>query len=200
MFNIGGKRGENDFQDRLRELETLAYSVTETGGDAQYLNQAGDLCVTASQPVPAIDYYGQAIDSYVKSDRFDAATAVCKKIIRLSPQVVRARCTITWLAIGKGFVAEAQEYVNNYLLAAEVAGREVLARAQVKRMSAVADAVPLRLYLAERLLELGDEREADHLFGMVFRERNLGMKRPTNPQKRWGEARRGALLTTEQLG
>jgi hypothetical protein len=193
------KSSEDEVKDRLRQLETLAFSTTDSGGDAVYFNQAGDLCASVRQPIAALEYYGHSIDSYVKADRFDAATAVCKKVIRLSPQVVRAHCTLAWLAIGKGFVSEAQEFVEHYLLAAAQAERELIACHQVKRMSAIAEAEPLRLYLAERLLDLGDDHASDHLFGLIFRERNVGDGRRIDPKRRWIEARRCALMGPDQI-
>jgi hypothetical protein len=135
----------------------------------------------------------------VRADRFNAATAVCKKVIRLSPQVVRARCTLAWLALGKGFVPEAQEYIDHYLMAAERAGREVLARHQVKRMSTVADAEPMRMFLAHRLLEMGEDRTANQVFGMVLQERNQRGRQPTDAVQRWHEARRCALMSPSEI-
>ena len=190
---------EDQIQDRLRQLETLAFSTGDSGGDAVYFNQAGDLCASVQQPIAALEYYGHSIDSYVKADRFDAATAVCKKVIRLSPRVVRAHCTLAWLAIGKGFVPEAQQFIEHYLVAAAVSERELVARHQVKRMSTIADAEPLRIYLAERLLDLGDDQASDYLFGTIFRERNLGGVRIPDPKRRWNEARRCALMGPDQI-
>lgn len=199
MFGFRGER-EADLDARLRQLESLAYAANQDGNDAPYFNQAGDLCVAARQPIDALQYYGQSIDSYVRADRFNAATAVCKKVIRLSPMVVRARCTVAWLAIGKGFVPEAQEFIDHYLVAAARAGREVLARHQVRRMSMVADAEPLRMFLAHRLLELGEDRTSDLLFGLVLRDRNRdGRRRLTDPGRRWLEARRCALMSPSDI-
>lgn len=200
MFRFRGDRSADELKARLRQLETRAYETNEDGTDAIYFNQAGDLCVAARQPVDALGYYGQSIDSYVRADRFDAATGVCKKVIRLSPLVVRARCTLAWLALGKGFVPEAQEFIEHYLVAAARAGREVLACHQVKRMSVIAEAEPLRMYLAHRLLDLGDDRTADHLFGLVLRERNHGARRrAVDPGRRWLEARRCALMGPAEI-
>ncbi len=199
MFGFRGDRGA-DLTERLRQLESMAYATNEDGNDAPYFNQAGDLCVGASRPLEALGYYGQSIDSYVRADRFNAATAVCKKVIRLSPVVVRTHCTLAWLALGKGFVPEAQEYIDHYLAAAVRAGREVLARHQVKRMSVIADAEPMRMFLAHRLLELGEDLTANHLFGLVLKDRNQGRnRRPMDPARRWFEARRCALMSPSEI-
>lgn len=195
MFRFRGDRSVDELKTRLRQLETQAFETNEDGTDAICFNQAGDLCVAAHRPIDALQYYGKSIDSYVRVDRFDAATGVCKKVIRLSPLVVRARCTLAWLALGKGIASEAQEFIEHYLVAAARAGREVLACHQVKRMSLIAEAEPLRMYLAHRLLDLGDDRTSDHLFGLVLRERNhAGRRSAVDPARRWLEARRCALM------
>jgi hypothetical protein len=201
MFGFRGDRGAAaELHDRLEELERLAYGSNDMHGDGVYFNQAGDLCLAAQQPVSALEYYGQSIDAYVKADRFDAATGVCKKVIRLSPSVVRARCTLAWLALGKGFVPEAQAFIEHYLMAAMRAGRDVLARHQMKRMSVIAEEEPLRMYLAECLLNMGEERTADHLFGAVYRERNHGRtRRHVDTSRRWFEARRCALMSPSEI-
>lgn len=193
MF-FSGKRVDRRLIDQLDDLERKAETAHGPGGAATYLNQAGDLCLVSGRLADALGYYGKAIDTHVQADRFDAAGAVCRKVLRTSPAVIRARCTLAWLALGSGHEADAREEAQRYLRAAERAGREMVALLQVRRMATIAESEDLRLFLGEVLLDLGDESTADHLFGTVFRERNA-LERPiaVDPEERWGTARRAAL-------
>lgn len=179
---------------QLDDLEHRAEHAHGPGGAATYLNQAGDLCLAAGRASDALHYYGKAIDIHVLADRFEAAGAVCRKVIRTAPQVVRARCTLAWLSLGTGHEADARQHAQQYIGAAELAGKELLALLQVRRMSTIAESPELRMYLGELLIELGDEAAADHLIGRVLSERNA-LLRPTvvEPDERWSTARRAAL-------
>jgi tetratricopeptide (TPR) repeat protein len=182
-------------EDRLRELEDLAEFATIPGANAVYLNQAGDACIAAGEYERGLQYIGRAIDAHVKADRFVAAMALCKKALRLNPEVVRARCTLAWLSIGNGFEGDACTWVDGYVTAAEHAGREHLAVSQLRRMGEVAAGEELRVVVGERLLALGDELMSDHLLGMAYGERN-GTAHPPHPddEERWSTARRAVLL------
>jgi hypothetical protein len=108
--------------------------------------------------------------------------------------VVRARCTLTWLALANGMEQDARVEAEEYLAAAERAGAEMMALLQVRRMVNVAESVELRLYLAEVLMALGDQRTADEVIGRVLAERN-GLEPPLTvaPDDRRNLARRAAI-------
>src|SRR5262249_20846331 len=111
---------------------------------------------------------------------------------------VRARCTLSWLAIGKGFVADAQTQVTDYAETAYREGRETLAANQISRMGELTPSALLRITLAEQLLTLGADRAADHLFGIVFHEENFG--RTDDPDLDWTQIMRAALMGPRELG
>jgi len=186
-----------------RQLEELEYQAEHSmipGAGATYLNHAGDLCLRAGEDGLALEYFGQAIDAHVKADRFAPAMALCRKVLRIAPAVVRARCTLTWLAIGNGFEGDACTLLESYVLSAERAGRERLALSQLKRMGDIATGEELRFAVGDRMLTLGDERAADHLFGLALAARN-GKYRPMTAavDDRWSTARRAALLGPRDL-
>lgn len=197
-------RPDRNLNTRLRELEEKAEQAAVSGSGAPFLNQAGDICAAAGQMGFALEYYGRAIDAMIQSDRFDAAAAVCKKVVRLYPEVVRAHCTLAWIAIANGFSAEARNHASVYVDAAKRAGRENLALNQIRRMSAAAENDQLRMSLGELLMALGDDQTADHFFGEALRDRNqdgqlpLGATDPTDETREM--ARRAALLGPRQLG
>ena len=194
LFNRSKNNPIRDLQAQLNELEANAQSAHGPGGAATYYNRAGDLLVDAGRVMNALEYYGEAIDTHVKADRFEPAAALCRKVIRLVPAVVRTRCTLTWLALGDGFDGDAQTHVEKYIEAATGAGRTDIVLTQLRRMSTVAGSESLRLYLGDKLLSLGDATGADHLFGAVYRERNkLAPQRTVKPDERRFTARRAAL-------
>lgn len=179
---------------KLDELEQNAQHAHGPGGAAIYYNQAGDLLVDAGRVTNALEYFGEAIDTHVKADRFEPAAALCRKVIRLVPAVVRTRCTLTWLALGDGFDSDAQSHLLRYVEAAMDAGRNDIVLTQLRRMSAIAGTDSLRIYLAEMLLMMGDDTGADQMFGAVYRERNaLDPRRTIKPDERRFAARRAAL-------
>lgn len=194
FFNKAKKFSPADIKARLAEFDRNAQSAHGPGGAATFYNQAGDMLVDAGRVTNALEYYGEAIDTHVKADRFEAAAALCRKVIRLVPAVVRTRCTLTWLALGDGFDGDAQSHLSRYVDAAMEAGRTDIVLTQVRRMATIAGTESLRLFLAEMLLTLGDETGADHLFGAVYRERNaLDPKRTVGLDERRFAARRAAL-------
>ena len=197
MVTIRQKPLDRSIEKELRTLEAKAQSVRVPGADAPFYNAAGDLCSDHDDPHRGLEYYGRAVDAYLNAERWEAAAAMCRKILRTTPNGVRARCTLSWLAIGKGFDADAETQVNDYAVAAYVAGRELLAANQIRRMGEVVVSPGLRLALGEQLLNLGADRAADHLFGVAFRERNFGKKPAANVD--WGLIRKAALLGPQEL-
>jgi hypothetical protein len=188
------KHDSIDLERRIEELQVAALQSSVPGTAAGPFNQAGDLLLAAGDIMGAVEFYGRAVDALVEADRFEAGMALCKKIIRTTPRVVRARCTLAWLAIGAGFTAEAAARVGDYVTAAELAGREALAQLHLRRMGAVAEMHELRMILGEYLLYLGDDRAANDVFGEVFLERNRGDRRTVNLEERFENVRVAALL------
>lgn len=181
----------------LAALERKAEEVQMPGADAPFYNAAGDMCLGVKDESRGLEYYGKAVDAYLKAERWESAAAMCRKILRTEPGAVRARCTLSWLAIGKGFEADAQAQVTDYADAAYRTGHEVLAANQLRRMGEVAVSVPVRITLADQLLSLGADRAADHLFGAVFRDSNFGRRASSDVS--WALIRRAALMGPREL-
>jgi hypothetical protein len=184
----------DDLARRIDDLQVRALQCTIPGESAALFNRAGDLLLAENDMRGALELYGRAVDSFVEADRFEAGMALCKKIIRTAPEVVRARCTITWLVIGVGYTAEAEALAGEYVSFAERFGREIIARRQLKLMSSVAREHSLRIALGDYLLLLGDASSADEVFGSVYRERNGGPVPDGDPKDAWHVARRESLL------
>jgi hypothetical protein len=200
-----GRTDSNNAKSQLeRELQLLEAQVKRAspGYETQFLNRAGNLCVDAGEPARALGYFGRAIDVYLESGRFSAAEVLCKKVLQIAPDAVRARCTLAWLSIGKGYRGgqgpgrEIAEYVRG----AKQAGKEPFAVKQLVMMAEAAPSADLRELLAEHLLELGEDAEADRLFGMVFAERNgIRPPPPEDEGKLWANLLRAALMGPQEL-
>ncbi|HEX2165991.1 MAG TPA: hypothetical protein VHG09_02015 [Longimicrobiales bacterium] len=188
------RRPSVDIDRRVEGLQVEALQCMIPGEAATPLNQAGDLLLRSGDAAGALELYGQAVDSLVEADRFEAAMGLCNKIIRTVPHVVRARCTLAWLAIGAGFTGELSGRVGDYVSAAEACGREIIAQRHVWQMAHMVDVHDVRIMLGEYLLYLGDDRAADHLFGEIYSERNTGRTRSIDQEERWRGVREAALM------
>ncbi len=169
---------------------------TEPGSPeaARLLNQLADMELARGDRSAALRNYGQAIDTYMELRQLDAAMAICRKLIRLLPDVIRARCTLAWLSIGKGLLDPARQYVQEYVEAAAQAGREELAAQQLRLMARCVGDSRFREELAQGLRSLGDEERAVQIENAEV----VGAGSSEEPVE-WDLYILGALLTPEEL-
>jgi hypothetical protein len=106
-------------------------------------------------------------------------------LVRLSPSIVRARCTLAWMAIARGHQSEARTRITEYAQAAEPHEDHKLARGHLRMMAEVADSADILEAVADALLLLGDQRGAERAYtaaaGGNLRDRKL----PDAPDRRW---------------
>lgn len=181
----------NALEKQLKGLEQQA-EIALPGFDAQFFNRAGDLCVEAQDRDRALGYYGRAIDAYLRAGRYNAAGAVCRKLLRISPGSVRARCTLAWLSIGKGMLGDAQWEVDEYVDSAVAAGQADLAARQIRMMADATYDPELRALLADHLHKLGDDSGASIVQVPDEKERE-------EPEALWSRVLRAALMGPEDL-
>jgi hypothetical protein len=199
MFrSILGRSGpQPDLERQLRAIEREA-GEAHPGFDAPLFNRGGDLCLEANQRSRAMEYYGRAIDAYLRAGRFDAAGGVCRKLLRISPKAVRSHCTLAWLAIGKGLLGDAPREIAGYVDAARRARQEKLAAKQLRMMSEVAFDPEMRQLLADHLRELGDDGGAQ----AVVEGLADGVGVPPTAEDReelWAKVLRAALMGPDEL-
>ncbi len=185
---------EPGLDKRLKSLEQQA-EIALPGFDAQFFNRAGDLCVEAQERSRALGYYGRAIDAYLRAGRYNAAGAVCRKLLRISPSAVRARCTLAWLSIGKGLLSDAQWEVDEYVQAAVDAGQADLALTQIWLMAEATYNPQLRALLADHLHKLGDSDAARR----VMDSEALGDEPKEEAEALWSRVLRAALMAPEDM-
>lgn len=191
---------EAELERQLRDLEHQARDAVP-GFGAQFLNRAGDLCVDAGKLDRGLNYLGRAIDMYLQAGRWDAAGAVCRKLLRVSPGAVRARCTLAWLSIGKGLGGTAQSDIRDYIQAARRAGSAHVEMTK-KQLGFMAEAVfdegVLQL-VAEELWQLGDKEGAKKV-GLRLKEVREGATVSDRDQERtWAAVLRAALMGPREL-
>lgn len=99
--------------------------------------------------------YGKAIDAYLDARLYDAAIRTCRKLIRLSPNVVRTHYTLLYLLTGQGRVGETIGVLRDYVAAVQAGGRHDHAIPLLVLLMHVTDDVRLREETARGLAELG---------------------------------------------
>ena len=152
--------------ERLKVLEKEA-DEARLGFRGTPLNRTGDLCMQAKDTNRALEYYGRAIDAYLHDDHPELARGVAQKLIRVHPGAVRTYCTLTWLDLGLGYMADAGTHIGGYVAAARRAGREDLALQQVREMVRTIPDPGFREEAATALEDLGDRGAARELRGSL---------------------------------
>ena len=162
---FGSGKDEDHSASQAVASEDLARIESELGKEnrgrqtARLLNRSGDLYLVKGDRKTALQRYGEAIDSYLQAGEYDNAMAVCRKIIRVVPEVIRTRRTLAWLCLGKGFLEIAREHIDAYVDASKDAGLESLATQQLQLMAQYVERSDFREFLATKLEDL-EEAEA----------------------------------------
>jgi hypothetical protein len=152
-----GPRLETALQQVLDALPTASPPQR-----AFLLKRAGDLCVSMEQRGKALGWYGRAVDQSLELGDAEGAAQICRLIIFVQPEAVRARCTLTWIAIGTGDQGAALESLGDYADAARRAGQEAIAARQLALMFDAAADRAFRERLVFEMTTLDDvERVAD---------------------------------------
>lgn len=170
----------------LPSMERRADNALLPDERARIINLAGDLCFDAGSREMALAHYDRAIDIYLSVGLYASAVAVCQKIVRLTPEVIRARCTLAWLAIARGMLNEARDRIHEYADAAARLQDSRLAWGHLRMMAEVCESQEVLQSVADALLQLGDVRGADHVYGAAFGGELPARKLPQDPQSRWG--------------
>ncbi len=130
---------------------------------AVLLRRAGDICVQMGEPRKALGWYGRAVDQYLETGESEQAAGVCRQIIRVQPEAVRARCTLTWIALGAEKHAEAGRLLSDYISAALRAGQTELAVQQLGWMFDATRSESTRARIVVGMLKLGNTERAEAL-------------------------------------
>ena len=191
-----GVDGASALEHQLNALEAAAEAVP---GDGAPYAQAGDLALSSGQRQRALEYYGRAIDTYLAAGRYDAAAAVCRRVLRIAPRAVRTRATLAWIALGRGVHANARREIEEYVRAALRAGEEQRAARQLSMMAQATLDPDLRRIIAELLGRLGAVKEAERVIAEMA-ETDLRRLPSVEEQERvWSQVLRAALMGPREL-
>jgi hypothetical protein len=127
------------------------------------LKRAGDLCASMGEGRRALVWYGRAVDQYLELRDTAAAGLICRMILHVHPDAVRARCTLCWIDIAAGRHEQAAARVWEYAEAAGKAGQQQIAAQQLGAMFDAAGEGPLRERIVFALLRLGEGEHAGRL-------------------------------------
>lgn len=161
---------------------------------ASHLIRAGQLCAGAGDIPGALQYYGRAVDAYLSIGHGREAEMLCRKIIDLKPDVVRARRTLALILLGRGDLMGAAEQVREYVAAARSAGQEQLAVRQLRLMAELTQDDRLRENLLGQCRELGAEITAPG--GSVPTVSSRALEAEAG---RWMNAIRLAMTTPDEI-
>lgn len=162
---------------------------------ARLWNRLGTLA-HAENDASALVYFGRAIDNYLESGYFDATAALCRRVIRLYPEVVRARCTLAFLSIGRRNLGDAVQEITEYTMAAKRSHTELYAIPRLRLMAqATPDANVLRC-IGLALNDLGDSEGREQVQERI---RHVPAELLQDPGERWERLLAVALLNREQL-
>lgn len=171
-------------ESALREVSEQLREDLSPEQRARIMNIAGDLCFDAGQRERALLYYDACIDLYLSASRFAASAAICEKLVRLNPEVVRARCTLAWLAVARGLDDEARRRIEEYGEAALRLERPTVAQRQLRAMAEEVDNEEVLEAIAHALLKLGDSVTADRVFGMTHDPLSQRRRKYVSPEDR----------------
>lgn len=175
-------------QDPEQRLEAALRTVVEqlpTATAVQrafLLKRAGDVCVGMGEPRRALGWYGRAVDQHLELGEVEQAATLCRLIIYVQPDAVRARCTLTWIAIGTDRHPEAAEQLGAYLDAARQAGQAEMAAQQLGWMFGVVSSPNLRRQIVAGMRALGEDARAD---AMAEALRSDPAPYPVDPERLW---------------
>ncbi|CAN5221810.1 hypothetical protein BH23GEM4_BH23GEM4_00730 [soil metagenome] len=207
LDRFGDKPSHEKVEEELATLEEQAQAPAPDYRAAA-LNRAGDLCSQIHDRDRALRYYGRAIDCYLEMGYYDVAASTCRKMIEQAPEVVRARCTLAFLSLGRGLpflpsdgvLTDASREIADYVGAARNAGQHARAIKRLRLMSGVTDSAEIRGVIGKHLLDLGDASGADRVLQALSLE-EAGLQSPAGDQReRWARVLRLSIADQRDPG
>lgn len=125
---------------------------------ARAFEEAGDERVYESAIEDAKVNYGWAIDAFLEARAFEEAIRICRKLIRLSPDVVRTRFTLLFLLVGLARYDEARAALHEYVRVVISSGTRSFAIPRLQLLAHVTDDAETMALIDSILAELGAEQ------------------------------------------
>lgn len=195
-------------RERLEEELAQLEDEAETSGSlvfrAMKLKKAGERAAEADDEGRAKAFLGRAVDAYLGTGYYDSAASICRRLIELYPDVVRARGTLAFLSLAEGLehsqfdglADDARREIGLYVKAAKAKNNDAYAAERLRIMAEATDQEAIREMIGEHLMELGDTEGADTVLGRVFADRNeIGEDHETDQRARWSRALRVTIVS-----
>ncbi len=150
-------------EQRLEEALRRTLSALPEASPVQkafLYKRAGDVCVGMDERRKALAWYGRAVDQHLQLGDPQQAALLCRLIIHVQPEAVRARGTLTWIALGTAEDDEAARQLDAYVEAVQRAGQGALAAQQLDWMFTTTGSRRLRTRLLAGLEALGETERA----------------------------------------
>lgn len=107
-------------------------------------------------------WFGEAIDSFLQARAFPDAVRTCRKVIRVAPDVVRARFTLVFLHMGDGKPDEARAELAGYAEAVRASGAGASAVPHLRLLGHAAGDPELRAAISSLVSEFDHADAARH--------------------------------------
>jgi hypothetical protein len=186
-------------EDQLAALEAEA-ERSPPGAAAHVMNRAGDVCLAAGLRERALAFYGRGIDANLRGRRYDAAIGLCHKLLRVEPNAIRTRCTLAWLAIGRGDRAESVREIGDYVAAAIGSGDGARAAKHLALMAEATDDAVVHELIVAQLQRLGSPDAAEHVLrANADRPPTRASAIDAERDVRWAKVVSGALTGPHEL-
>lgn len=189
MLRRGG--GAVRFHHRAAALQEQARLVPRTE-QCQVFRELAELCLQAGQRSRAMVYYGQAIDVELELGEYDAAIELCRYVIERLPEVVRTRCTLAFLLLGRGDSWAFRREVAEYVKAAERKNDRELAITRLRMMMSVTDDPAMRVTIQKYLARLGDHEKPFQVGGSRASDHRV-LPQQLEQRERWALMLRQAI-------
>lgn len=126
------------------------------------------------------------------------AAALCRKLIRLSPNVVRAHCTLAFLSARDHKIGDAEQALRDYVRATQHSRTQRFAIPRLRLMADATTDASVRRLIAHALRDLADAEGYECVLAS-------GTERPALPrggrdeQAQWDRLLRAALMDPQEL-
>jgi tetratricopeptide (TPR) repeat protein len=194
---VGLSAESQGFQAELARLEDAAEKA-DWPARAQLFNRAGDLCAKLpTERELALGYYGRCVDAYLEAGAFESAAAMCRKLLRFAPQVVRAHCTLAFLSVRDARIGGPALAIAAYVAATKKTRTERFAIPRLRMMAEATDNAEVRRIVGTSLLELRDVQGGNRILNAL--EQGEPALLPAGEQERWNRLLRAVVMDPQEL-
>jgi hypothetical protein len=185
---------------RPPELERLLHRVDGATPAEQgtLLHRAGELAAAGGMRARAKELFGRAIDAFLMCGRYDDAVVTCRALLAFDRNVVRAHCTLAFIAIGKRELADAVAAIQAYAEAAVRTRTHKYAIPRLQMMERATADVDVRRAIGTALVRLNDP-EGERLLASLLTDPQAGARAPAAEEDRWKELLGMAAMDAGQL-